>query len=119
MQTGILFMAVTQHLYSAWDKVGAQTALAEKKGERKGRREAKKGKKVRKQLILYIQHNVCQENNFMTSPSNGQLTNFSYILPTVHMSTRLPSLELSIDNSIIHYSIPQKPEICSDTTFHV
>ena len=53
-------MAVTQHLYSAWDKVGAQTEFAEKKGERKGRREAKKGKKVRKQLILYIQHNVCQ-----------------------------------------------------------
>ena len=58
MQTGILFMAVTQHLYSAWDKVGAQTEFAEKE-ERKGRREAKKGKK-RKQLILYIQHNECQ-----------------------------------------------------------
>lgn len=40
-----LFMAVTQHLYSAWDKVGAQTVFAENKGERKGRREAKKRKK--------------------------------------------------------------------------
>ena len=77
-------MAVTQHLYSAWDKVGAQRALAEKKGERKGRREAKKGKKVRKQLILYIQHNVCQENNFMTSPSNGQLTNLSFFIPALN-----------------------------------
>lgn len=47
-------MAVTQHLYSAWDKVGAQTALAEKKGERKGREGSKERKKSEKQLIHSI-----------------------------------------------------------------
>ena len=41
-------MAISQHMYSAWDKVGAQKVLAVKEGEREGKREARKRKKSEK-----------------------------------------------------------------------